>query len=152
MARTRGMGTAFAIAFAILVVDQALKRLVEGLMQVGQSVALVPGVLELTYAKNPGGAFGTLQGQGAVPLLGSLLAVAVVLWILFSGKPSRPATVGCGLVLGGTAGNLLDRVVAGQVTDYLQLVYVFNAADLAIIAGVGTLLVAALGGREHGGD
>lgn len=141
---------AFGIAFAVLVVDQALKRAVEGSLQVGQSVALIPGLLELTYAKNPGGAFGTLPGQSVVLLVGSLLAVAVVVWILFSGEPSRPTIAGCGLVLGGTAGNLLDRVVAGQVTDYLHLVYVFNAADFAIIAGVGTLLVAGLHGWRRG--
>jgi signal peptidase II len=69
-----------------------------------------------------------------------------VLWMLFSGPPSRLTSLGCGLILGGAAGNLLDRLATGEVTDYVHFSfwYIFNAADAAIVAGVATLLLAAL--------
>jgi signal peptidase II len=70
----------------------------------------------------------------------------VVLWLLFSGKPTKLATMGCGLILGGAAGNLLDRLANGEVTDYVHFSfwYIFNVADAAIVVGVGLLLLSAL--------
>lgn len=120
-------------------------------MRLGDSMPLVEGVIDLTYIKNPGGAFGILGGQEVILLLGSAVAVAFVLWMLLTGEPSRATTGGCGLVLGGAAGNLVDRVTGGEVTDYLDLGFwplrqwaIFNAADVAIVLGVGLLLLAAL--------
>ena len=120
-------------------------------MRVGESMPLVEGILDLTYIKNSGGAFGILGGQEGILLLGSAVAVAFVLWMLLAGEPSRSTTVGCGLILGGAAGNLIDRVTAGEVTDYLDLDFwplrqwaIFNAADVAIVLGVGLLLLAVL--------
>ena len=146
MTRWRSLLTAFAVAFVVFVVDQGIKSVVEGTMRVGQSINLVPGFLSLTYIKNDGGAFGILGGSQAVLLTGSAVAVGVVLWMLLSGEPSTPTTVGCGLILGGAAGNLLDRLSAGEVTDYVHFSfwYIFNAADAAITVGVVLLLLSAL--------
>ena len=115
-------------------------------MRVGQSISLVPGLLDFTYIKNDGGAFGILGGSRLLLLTGSAVAVVVVLWLLFSGRPTRLATIGCGLILGGAAGNLLDRLGSGEVTDYVHFSfwYIFNAADAAIVVGVGLLLLTAL--------
>ena len=79
-------------------------------------------------------------------LIGSAVAVAVVLSLLLSSPPSRLTAVGCGLILGGALGNLLDRVTAGSVTDYLDFRVwpIFNAADVAIVTGVIALLLTAL--------
>jgi signal peptidase II len=81
-----------------------------------------------------------------VLLLGSTVAVVVVLWMLLSGRPSMLTMLGCGLILGGAAGNLLDRLSSGEVTDYVHFSfwYIFNAADAAIVVGVGLLLLSAL--------
>jgi signal peptidase II len=115
-------------------------------MRVGQSITLVPGFLSLTYIKNEGGAFGILGGSQMVLLLGSTIAVAVVLWMLLSGRASTPTMLGCGLILGGASGNLLDRLSSGEVTDYIHFSfwYIFNAADAAIVVGVGLMLLSAL--------
>lgn len=120
-------------------------------MRLGESMPLIRDFLNLTYIKNPGGAFGILGGQEGILLLGSAVAVAFVLWMLLTGEPSRATTGGCGLILGGAAGNLVDRVTRGEVTDYLDLDFwplrqwaIFNAADVAIVLGVGLLLLAAL--------
>ena len=152
MTRQTSLLYALALAFMVFVVDQGIKSLVEGTMRVGQSIALVPGFLNLTYIKNDGGAFGILGGSRTLLLVGSAVAVAVVLWMLLSGKPTRLATSGCGLILGGAAGNLLDRLGSGEVTDYVHFSfwYIFNAADTAIVVGVGLLLLSALRGPEIG--
>jgi len=137
---------AVAIAMAVFSLDQGIKSLVEESMRVGQSISLVPGLLDITYIKNDGGAFGILGGSRLILLAGSAVAVVVVLWMLLSGRPTRLATVGCGLILGGAAGNLLDRLASGEVTDYVHFSfwYIFNAADTAIVVGVGLLLLSAL--------
>lgn len=120
-------------------------------MQSAESVVLLPGVLDLTYIGNPGGAFGLFGGRSLLLLFASLLAVAAVYWVLATGKSSRTLMAGAGLIIGGTASNLLDRVVARQVTDYLRLSvfpYIFNVADVAIIVGAGLLLAGLLSRRS----
>src|SRR5918912_1199654 len=146
MTRSTGLLLALALALMVFLVDQGIKHVVEGSMRVGKSIALVPGFLSLTYIKNDGGAFGILGGSQAVLLLGSTIAVVVVLWMLLSGRPSRLTMLGCGLILGGAAGNFLDRLRSGEVTDYIHFSfwYIFNAADAAIVVGVGLLLLSAL--------
>jgi signal peptidase II len=146
MSRRATLLSALALALVVFVVDQGIKSVVEGSMRVGESISLVSGFLSLTYIKNDGGAFGILGGSQMILLVGSTVAVAVVLWMLLSGRPSVPTTLGCGLILGGAAGNLLDRLSSGEVTDYIHFSfwYIFNAADAAIVVGVGLLLLSAL--------
>ncbi len=152
--RVRSLLRALATAALVFAVDQGLKAVVESSIRVGESIPLVPGLLSLTHIKNDGGAFGILGGSQLLLLVGSAVAVGVVLWMLLSGPTSRATTYGCGLILGGAAGNLLDRLTAGEVTDYVHFSfwYIFNAADTAITVGVGLLLLSALqpegGGRS----
>ena len=146
MSRRTGLPLAFGLALAVFFVDQGIKAVVERSIRVGESVELIPGFLSLTHIRNDGGAFGILGGSQALLLVGSAVAVGVVLWMLLAGEPSAPATLGCGLILGGAAGNLLDRLSSGEVTDYVHFSfwYIFNAADAAITFGVALLLVSTL--------
>ncbi len=147
MKRGIGLLVALALTAIVFMVDQASKRLVEGSMGLGESVPVLDGVLQFTYIKNPGGAFGILDGSQLVLIVGSFAAVAAVLWMLLAAPLSRLTVLGCGLILGGAAGNLFDRLTAGEVTDYLDLQFwpleqwpIFNAADIAIVIGVFVLL------------
>lgn len=151
MSRIAGLVLAFPLALFVFLADGGLKRSVEGSMQLGESIPLIPGVLNLTHVKNTGGAFSILAEHGGVLLLGSSLAVAFVLWMLLERPPTRLMALGCGLILGGAAGNLLDRLTTGKVTDYVDIQFwplrewpVFNAADVAIVLGVVALLLATL--------
>ncbi len=146
MTRRASLPWALALAVVVFVMDQGIKSLVEGSMRLGESISLIPGLLDLTYIKNDGGAFGILGGSRLLLLTGSAVAVVVVLWLLLSGRPTKLATIGGGLILGGAAGNLLDRLGSGEVTDYVHFSfwYIFNAADAAIVVGVGLLLLSAL--------
>jgi signal peptidase II len=134
---------ALGLALAVFVLDQGLKSVVEASMRAGESITVIPDFLSITYVRNDGGAFGILGGSQLLLLVGSAVAVGVVLWMLFAGQRSRMATLACGLILGGAAGNLLDRLTAGEVTDYVHFSfwYVFNAADAAITVGVALLLL-----------
>ena len=151
MKRGPGLLVALTLALVVFVVDQAAKRLVESSLIIGESVPAFDGILRLTYIKNPGGAFGILDGSQLVLIIGSFVAVAAVLWMLLAAPPSRLTVLGCGLILGGAAGNLFDRLMAGEVTDYLDLQFwpleqwaIFNAADTAIVVGVLALLLSTL--------
>jgi signal peptidase II len=152
VSRAASTGLALALALSVFLADQGSKRLVESSLWPGESISVIPNVLRLTYTQNDGGAFGILGGQSGMLLLGSAVAVAFVLWMLLQGPPGRATTLGCGLILGGAAGNLLDRLTAAGVTDFLDLEFwplrtwpVFNAADVAIVLGVAVLLLASLG-------
>jgi signal peptidase II len=141
-----GLLVALGLALAVFLLDQGTKALVEGSMRPGESIAVIPGFLSITHIRNDGGAFGILGGSPLVLLIGSVVAVVIVLWMLLTGQASRLTTLGCGLILGGAAGNLLDRLSTGEVTDFVHFSfwYVFNAADAAITVGVAVLLLAAL--------
>lgn len=147
-AASRGAGliAALVLAAVIFAADQILKRIVESSMALQESIPVVDGVLHLTYIENTGGAFGLLAGSQIILMLGSAVALGVVAWMLLSQPPTRTMTVGGGLVTGGAAGNLLDRIVSGGVTDYLDLQVwpIFNLADVAIVCGVGLLVLGTL--------
>src|SRR5918999_4670460 len=118
--RRTGLLVALGLAVAVFLLDQGLKALVAGLMLLGESIPVIPGFLSITHIRNDGGAFGILGGSPLVLLIGSVVAVVIVLWMLLAGRPSRLTTLGCGLILGGAAGNLLDRLSTGEVTDYVH--------------------------------
>ena len=143
MSRRTDLLVALVLALVVFVLDQGLKAIVQGAMSPGESIPVIPGFLSITYIRNAGGAFGILGGSQVLLLIGSVVAVGVVLWMLIAGQRSRLATLACGLILGGAAGNLLDRLTTGEVTDYVHFSfwYVFNAADAAITIGVATLLL-----------
>ncbi len=159
MSRRSGVLIAFVLGVLVFLADQISKWAVEAYVDLGQSVSVVPGFISLTHIKNSGGAFGVLDGSQIILLVGSVLAVAVVLWMLLASPPSRFTALGCGLVLGGAAGNLLDRLTAGEVTDYADLQFwpleewpIFNVADTGIVTGVIMLLLAAFLGSDKTAD
>lgn len=152
MSRSAGLFSAILLGIAVFIVDQFLKRLVEGAMILNESRPVIEGVLHLTYIENSGGAFGLLADSQLLLMVGSAVALGVVAWMLLIQPPSRAMTLGGGLVLGGAAGNLLDRVSSGGVTDYLDLRVwpIFNLADVAIVLGVALLVLNALFPGETG--
>ena len=109
----------------------------------GESLPLIPHALHLTYVRNRGAAFGLLQGRQSLFII---LALGIIAWLVrelaFRPSASRAVRWGCALVLGGAAGNLLDRLRFGYVVDFIDLRVwpVFNVGDSAITIGV-TLLI-----------
>lgn len=146
-ATARAWCLAGALAALVLAADQVAKAAIEANLVPGEQVEVL-GPLGLTLAHNRGVAFGIAGGAG-VPLVGvTLLALGVVAY-LFARNPARPGMwAATGLLAGGAIGNLVDRVRADEVTDFLDLGSwpPFNLADVAITLGV--LLLAFLYLRE----
>lgn len=127
---------------AVVVVDQVTKAIVRTVMRPGETVAVIDGFISLSYVRNVGAAFGLLRGQRPIFIFTALAVLAGV--VLFT-RAMRPtglfAPLALGLVGGGALGNLIDRVLFGRVTDFIDVHFwpVFNAADSAIVMGVGLL-------------
>ncbi|MDX6627348.1 MAG: signal peptidase [Solirubrobacterales bacterium] len=130
------------LAAAILAADQAAKAAIEARLVPGEHVDVL-GPLGLTLSHNRGVAFGLAGGAGAPLIVLTVVALGVVGY-LFARNPTRPGMwVAVGLLAGGAVGNLVDRVRAGEVTDYVDLGSwpPFNLADVAITLGVLVLVL-----------
>lgn len=111
-----------------------------------QPVVLLP-VFDLVLAWNPGVSYGWLSGGASQGfLIAMALAISAGMWIWLA-KVSRPVTAaGIGFILGGALANAFDRAVYGAVADFFSFHvgnfnwYIFNLADVAIVAGVGLLV------------
>ena len=142
------------VAGLVLVLDQATKLHVHNTFALYESRPLVENFFALTYVRNSGSAFGLLARYDPAVLriffpAVTVLAVVALLWYLSRLPASQPLTLwGVCLVIGGAAGNGIDRFRIGQVIDFLDVhwydVYhwpTFNVADSAICVGVGLLVL-----------
>ena len=134
----------FALVAVIICVVAALDQLSKAWARealAGGSMTFIPGVLDFRLTFNTGAAFSIGQGKG---LLFALVAAAVVVFvfILVWREPNLPLPLVCSLacVAGGGLGNMIDRVVAGKVTDFIATTFinfpVFNVADSFVTVGV----------------
>lgn len=132
-----------ALAIALLVaLDQATKACVAARLEPGLELTVVPGLLNLTYVRNRGAAWGILQGWG---LALAALAVAILVVLAVCRRrilgEGRLATVVFVLLFAGIAGNSIDRVFLGHVVDFIDFFRggwhfpAFNVADSCICAG-----------------
>lgn len=137
---------------ATFIVDQLHKWWMISVYQIpkGQRIYVTP-FLDLVYVVNTGVSYGMLNETGPWLLTGFALLVAAVLWGWLS-QPStgRVLAASLGLIIGGAVANAVDRLHLGGVADFFSLHafgfywYVFNIADVAIVAGVIGLLYESL--------
>ncbi len=142
-----------ATGAAVFALDLASKKVVRTLMTPHQSIPLIPNVFHLTYVLNPGAAFGLFAYKTNYFIL---VTIAVIVLIIAYGRrlagDSRLLQASFGLELGGALGNLVDRLVTGKVTDFLDIRVwpVFNLADTAIVIGVAFFAIDVLFGKGTG--
>ncbi len=126
-----------AVAAVVVILDQATKAAVRSSLAPGESVTLVPGIMDLRLVFNTGAAFSLGEGAGLL-FVGFAAVVVVAVSVLVWREPTLPvplvATLGC--VVGGGIGNAIDRVAFGRVTDFLATTFidfpVFNVADIFV--------------------
>ena len=138
---------------AVAAVDQATKLLVVTELGLHETVEVVPGLLNLTHVRNSGVAFGFLNAASFAfkPALMAALAFAALIGVALYATKLSPhqkwARTGLALILGGAAGNLVDRARQGYVVDFVDAYWgtwhfwAFNVADAAISVGVSMLIL-----------
>jgi signal peptidase II len=153
--RTQGLiaqgAIGFGIAGGVVAVDFLTKRWAEVTLP-GRVVVLIPGVLSLVFEENSGAAFSLFQNAGLVLGTAAMAAIVVVGVALFRRRRPLLEVVAFGLIIGGAAGNLVDRIVRGpglldgKVVDWVQLLIIptFNVADSAITVAITLLLIGSL--------
>ncbi len=135
-------------AVLVVVLDQLTKQF---FWRSGQNHEIIAGFLNITLVKNSGAAFGVLQGGRVFFVVASVVAmvlIAIVGWRL--PRTERYRRLLLGLVLGGAIGNLIDRLLHGEVIDFMQIGIgghywpVFNVADMAVTIGAVLLVLYAM--------
>ena len=154
LAGRRTRGAAFARAALVLLVvvglDQLTKHTVATSIPPGETRKFLPAI-NLVHVRNTGVAFGVFSGGGALVLVFTLGALAVLVGY-FALRPDRPwLWLPTGMLVGGAIGNLIDRVASGSVIDFIKLPDwpAFNVADMSITFGVLALLWVLEGPRRH---
>lgn len=131
------------VAGAAVVADQLTKQVVASELALGDAVEIV-GPFSIHHVHNSGIAFGLFpSATGLVIGLTSVAVGAMLVFFARSGRRHPVFPVALGLILGGAASNLVDRVRLGHVTDFLDFDYwpSFNLADTFIVVGVGLLFL-----------
>ena len=146
----------------MVVLDQIVKAIVRREIALNESITVIPGFFDLTRVHNTGTAFGFMNSTDfpfktvilACVAIGALAALAMYAATL----PANQwlARIGLALILGGAAGNLIDRITEGYVVDFVDLYWsgwhfwAFNVADASITVGVALMILDLLGaGSRH---
>ena len=130
---------------AIFVFDQVTKWCVHNYMDLYQSLPVIENFFYLTYITNDGMAFGlTLPGgQTTLSFLSILMTFVLIYFFWIERKSHFTIKIGLSLIIAGAIGNLIDRLLAGKVMDFLHIKigsywewYVFNIADTSVSIGM----------------
>jgi signal peptidase II len=155
----------YLVAVASLAADQLTKIIVVSRLPLGARVRIIPHLLDLAHAQNPGAAFGMLPtATGALIVAGTVIIVVLLLY----GRrvaSCRPLWVGLALQVGGAAGNMIDRIVRGpalfqgRVVDFIDIRITpsftwptFNVADIAITVGAVLIAYCIVTGKLTGAE
>lgn len=136
------------LVMTLVVIDQLVKYWVATTIALGASHVVIPGVLALTNLRNQGAAWSILQGQQWFFAIISVVAIAVIAYLMVRWHQQLVLMVGLSLILAGTLGNFIDRLLNGYVVDMFELLFinfpVFNVADSCLTIGVLILVIAIL--------
>ncbi len=144
----------------IVGIDQLTKKIVRVTLPLHDSVTIIPGLVDFTHVRNTGAAFGILNTADfpfktvVIALIATAALVGVGMYAASLAHHQLVARIGLALIIGGAAGNLLDRIIVGSVVDFVDVYWrnwhfwAFNVADAAISIGVGIMILDMLGDRK----
>ena len=128
-------------AAALIGIDQAIKLWATNVLQPIGAMPLIPHVVELRFVLNQGMAFSLLSGKQLFLIIATSIALILVAYgLFFRSRGKLLQQIAFILVLAGGIGNLIDRVLNGEVVDYINPLFidfaVFNFADILVCVGV----------------
>lgn len=131
------------VAGIIALLDQLSKLAVTYLLNPGETVPILGDFLRLSYVQNEGAAFGFFSGYTEILIIFNILIVCSLIALVFY-KPiqSHMMQITTALLLGGSIGNLVDRLRIGAVVDFIDVVWwpAFNIADASLVIGIGLVI------------
>jgi len=145
----------------IVALDQLTKAIVRTTLPLHQSVTAIPGFVDFTHVRNTGAAFGILNYAEfpfktvVIAVIATAALIGVGMYAASLAHHQLVARIGLALIVGGAAGNLLDRIAAGSVVDFVDVYWnsyhfwAFNVADSAITVGVAIMILDMLGSDKH---
>lgn len=137
------------ISACAIALDQLTKWLIYFNLPIGEVAFGIDGLFEITHIRNDGMAFGLLDEHRWIFIVASIIGICVISVYLFRfSSDNRFTKIGLALVIGGGLGNMVDRIVLGEVVDMIHITifndffpYVFNVADSCVCVGVGMAIV-----------
>jgi signal peptidase II len=134
----------FLVAAIVFAFDQLTKEIIRDGLAIGESWPSDGWLIKITHVTNTGAAFGILQDQGLFLTITAVIAIgAIVFYYLYPPLEHGVLRIAMGLLLGGAAGNLIDRLRLGHVTDFIDFPRYpeFNVADSSIVIGLVVITV-----------
>jgi len=153
MVISRRLQLELGIAGTIVALDQATKALVRSRFELHDSLEIIPGLFNLTRVHNYGAAFGLMNAADfpfktvVLSIVATVALLALTVYASTLPVEQLLARVGLALIVGGAAGNLIDRLTAGYVVDFVDVYWrnwhfwAFNVADAAITVGVAFMIL-----------
>ena len=134
----------FSAALVIVLLDQLTKFFIKQNFQLNQSTPIIKNIFHLTYVTNTGSAFGLFKGLNLLFIIFSIFVIIAIFYYLNKiMKNERLLQFSVALLLGGTIGNLIDRISYGYVIDFIdfRIWPVFNVADSSITVSIALLII-----------
>ena len=137
------------VAVLCVALDYLTKILCVKNIALGDSITVIPGVLDFTYIQNRGAAFGSLSNARWVFMIASVVMIALITGYVIKNRKalSYPAVITLSLIAGGGIGNMIDRIALGYVIDFIDVKFlpfwkwIFNVADSFVCVGAFLLVV-----------
>ena len=139
--------TLISIVLGSIFLDQLTKILVLKLMDLHDSITIIPGMLNITYIQNRGAAFGMLSDHRWVfMVISTLTLIGMGIYLFGFCKERMLMQVGLAMIIGGGIGNMIDRTVYSYVVDMIDFclfdfwMWIFNVADAFVCVGAGIVI------------
>lgn len=150
------MTTIIILSLIFLIIDQITKILVIKILPLSGSIEIIKNFFYIIPTNNTGAAFSILIGQRIFLILITITILIFLIQYIKKNKVERKIDmISFSFIIGGSLGNLIDRIIRGSVIDFISLKFgnynfpIFNIADTLIVVGVILLLIGAKGGNKH---
>ena len=150
------MTTIIILSIIFLVIDQISKILIIKLLEPNEVITIIKNFFYIIYTNNTGSAFSILLDKRIFLIVVAILIIGILLYYIKKNKvDGKLNIIAFSLIIGGSLGNLIDRIVRGYVVDFISIKLgsynfpIFNIADTLIVVGVFLLLIKNTGGNKN---